>query len=480
MSDELSLMDATAQAELVRRGDLAPSDLLKHAIARIERIDPQINAVVVPLFDLALDAASGSIPEGPFRGVPFVLKDIGTCQGGLPQYRGNRVLREMDYRFPSDTPLGRRFRDAGFIVLGKTATPEFGFQPTTQSFESGPTRNPWDLDRSTSGSSGGSAAAVASGMVAVAHANDGGGSIRQPASWCGLVGLKPTRGRTSQGPAIGRLGAEHVVTKSVRDTAAILDAVHGPEAGDLHIAPPPLRPYVDELRADPGKLRIGVMTQVAHDGVDTDPECVAAVKRTAALLESLGHIVEDSFPARVFDEEFLANAENNYIGMARMTYEALWRSIGRRFGPQDVEPYTWARIGRADELRAIDFLESAKWLQSYASRVVSWWHTGFDLLLTPATGRPPALLTELVPPQDDPWWIDHNRFSQIRCFARPFNVTGQPCISLPLEMSSDGLPIGIQFVADMGREDLLIRLASQLEQASPWVGRLNSVIERFD
>ena len=260
--DELSTMDATAQAELVRRRELTPLELVDAAIARIERLNPTLNAVITPLFEDARKAAvSPDLPEGPFRGVPFLLKDIGAMQKGQPYYMGNRALRDADFRSPFDTPLGARFRAAGLITLGKTNLPEFGQQTTTQPLAFGATRNPWALDRSTSGSSGGSCAAVASGMVPMAHANDGGGSIRLPAAWCGLVGLKPSRGRVSD-PLDSLALAELAVSRTVRDVAAVLDAVHGSEPDDLFVAPPPNEKLQSRNRSGPG--------EAAHRSTDTD------------------------------------------------------------------------------------------------------------------------------------------------------------------------------------------------------------------
>src|ERR1700731_2413369 len=257
---ELSTMDATAQAELVRRRELPPLELVDAAIARIERVNPALNAVITPLYEEARAAAvSPDLPDGPFRGVPFLLKDIGAMQKGQPYYMGNRALREAGFRSPVDTPLGARFRSAGLITVGKTNLPEFGMQSTTQPLAFGPTHNPWKLDRSTSGSSGGSCAAVAAGLVPIAHANDGGGSIRLPAAWCGLVGLKPSRGRISD-PLDTFVLSELAVNRTVRDVAAVLDAVQGSEPGDLFVALPPVRSYRAEVGADPGKLRIGMLT----------------------------------------------------------------------------------------------------------------------------------------------------------------------------------------------------------------------------
>lgn len=469
---ELTDLDATGQAELVRAGEVSPEELIEAAILRIEKVDPAINAIVSPLFDYALkEASSPDLPGGPFRGVPFLLKDLGPGLAGLPVYEGNRVLREIGFYSKMDGPVAARFRNAGLIVMGKTATPEFGAQPTTQAIAFGPTRNPWDPSRSTSGSSGGAGAAVASGMVPMAHASDGGGSIRQPASWCGLVGLKPSRGRVPRGPLISRLGTELVVSRSVRDTAQALDCIEGPVTGDLYQLFRPERPYIEEAGAEPGKLRIGLTTKVDASGVDIHPESVRAAEDAGRLLESLGHEVEAAGPPRLFDDEFLETAEIDYGCMMRATVQAMWSALGRPLGPGEIEPYSWERIERMKETSAVEHVKARSWLQRYAIRIASWWEQGFDLLLTPSTGEPPAPLEELVPDEDDPWAIDHGRFSRIRCFVRPFNVTGHPGISLPLGWTKEGLPQGIQLVAAMGREDLLIRVASQLEAASPWTGR---------
>src|SRR5215472_236943 len=278
-------MDATAQAELVRQRELTPLELVDAAIARIERLNPTLNAVITPLFEDAREAAvSPDLPEGPFRGVPFLLKDIGAMQKGQPYYLGNRALRDADFRSPFDTPLGARFRAAGLITLGKTNLPELGQQTTTQPLAFGATHNPWALDRSTGGSSGGSCAAIAAGMVPVAHANDGGGSIRLPAAWCGLVGLKPSRGRISD-PLDTFILSELVVSRTVRDIAAVLDAVRGSEPGDLFVALPPIRSYGAEIGADPGKLRIGMLTRASFG--DIHPECLTGTLAAAKLLESL-------------------------------------------------------------------------------------------------------------------------------------------------------------------------------------------------
>jgi len=469
--NEWSTMDATAQAELVRRREFTPLELVDAAIARIERVNPAINAVITPLFEEARAAAvSRELPTGPFRGVPFLLKDIGAMQKGQPYYLGNRALRDLGFRSPFDTPLGARFRAAGFITVGKTNLPEFGMQTTTQPLAFGATHNPWNLDRSTSGSSGGSCAAVAAGMVPVAHANDGGGSIRLPAAWCGLVGLKPSRGRVSD-PLDMRELAELVVSRTVRDTAAVLDAVHGSEPGDLFLAPPPARSYITEVGADPGKLRIGILTRTSFGEIH--PECREATVATAKLLESLGHRVEESFPEALFDpaqETLLLAPLSRAVGHGIAL--ALGAVLGRPLTRDDVEPYSWFVVLQAEQPPVVfeEYLKAAGWLNQWARRVARWWSTGFDLLLTPAVCEPPATLVEMTPPEDKPWTL-LSKIQQQVFFTYPFNVTGQPAISLPLHWTAEGLPAGVQLVATIGREDLLIRVGAQLEQARPWSKR---------
>jgi len=466
---ELSTMDATAQAELVRRKELTPLELVDAAIARIEHLNPILNAVITPLYEEARAAAiSPDLPNGRFRGVPFLFKDIGAMQKGQPYYMGNRALRDAGFRSPFDTPLGARFRAAGFITLGKTNLPEFGLQSTTQPLAFGATRNPWALDRSTAGSSGGSCAAVAAGMVPVAHANDGGGSIRLPAAWCGLVGLKPSRGRISE-PLDTFVISELVVSRTVRDVAAVLDAVQGSEPGDLFMALPPARSYQAEVGADPGKLRIGILTRASFGEIH--PECFTATKTTAKLLESLGHEVEESYPEALLDpelrERIVPLARSTFAGVIRVLSEILGRPITR----DDVEPYTWSATELMPSVTADEYLAALQWLIGlWRRRVVQWWSGGFDLLLTPTIWEPPATLESMMPVEDK--WLELKaKIDRQVFFTSPFNLTGQPAISLPLHWTPEGLPVGVQLVGAMGREDLLIRVAAQLEQARPWIDR---------
>jgi len=475
MSDDFAQLDATAQAELVRAREVTAVELTEAAIARIEALNPEINAVIHELFEEGRQAAAGELPDGPFRGVPFLFKDIGAALAGQPYHLGTRVLKDIDFRIPVDTYLGQRFRDAGFVTIGKTNVPELGILPTTEPVAYGASRNPWDTTRSTGGSSGGSAAAVAAGMVAVAHANDGGGSIRIPAAANGLVGLKPTRQRISEGPLVGDnlsgLTAELVVAKSVRDAASILEAVHGPAPGDPYVAPPPARPYTDELEADPKGLRIGLMTKQVVPS-DVDPVVADAARRTGALLEGLGHSVEEIEPAQFgnFDGAWDTFMVRWMAGQAALATQ-LSALAGRELGPDDFEPVTWALIEGGRAKTAADYLLAVGHHQVISRAVAAWYEGGHDLLLTPTLGElPPPLGTFDASSGGDP--LEPMRRAQLTGgFCGPFNVTGQPAISLPLEQSEDGLPIGIQLAAPFGREDLLIALAAQLERARPWAER---------
>src|SRR5215212_3910298 len=381
MLDPFVTLDATAQAELVRRGEVQPIDLVNAAIARIERLNPMLNAVITPLFEQArAQAVAASLPTGPFRGVPLLLKDFLCHTAGDPYYEGMRFLRNLGWREISDTYLAAKFRAAGFIFVGKTNLPELALQATTDSAAFGPTRNPWDLSRSPGGSSGGSAAAVAAGLVPIAHANDGFGSLRIPASACGLVGLKPSRGRTSLGPArsAGLLGnlAEHVLTRSVRDTAAMLDLVSGAMPGDLFIAPPPKRRFLDEIHARPKQLRIGLLH---HDLVlkqVVSRDCVAAVEETGRLLEALGHHVELSFPPALTGPTGLGPALGIIAASGLAARLDAWSvRTGHVIGPTDVEPQIWARAEQGRTFSAVQVHAAAQRLTAGVMRVPEWWRT---------------------------------------------------------------------------------------------------------
>jgi amidase len=474
MADDLNLLDATAQAELVRSGEASPAELVEAATSRIEALNPGLNAVITPLFEKARAEAEDELPDGPFRGVPFLLKDLVAHSAGDPFHEGMRFLRDLGWTEERDTELVSRFRRAGFVICGKTNAPELGIVATTEPEAYGPTANPWDLSRSPGGSSGGSAAAVAAGMVAAAHANDGGGSIRIPAAACGLVGLKPSRGRVSMAPDFGDtisgLTVEHALCRSVRDAAAILDAIHGPAPGDPYVAPPPERAFSDEVGADPGRLRIGVTTAAPGASFTTDPDCLAAAEEAGRLLESLGHGVEESRPDGLDDPEYIPRFIDRWSSGVAWSLEYWSRKTGRVVTAADVEASTWALAEAGRQITAPDYLSAIEYQQLVSRRAAEWWARGFDLLLTPTMGEPPTRLGEFAPDPEDPS-TPIQRSVPVAGFTAFWNTTGQPAISLPLHWSADGLPIGVQLVAAYGREDLLIRVAAQLERAHPWADR---------
>ena len=464
MAEDLAWLDATAQAELVRNGELSPLELVEAAIARIEKVDAELNSVIHHTFDKAITAAKGELPDGPFRGVPFLVKDLYAGTGGDPMHNGTLVLKDANYVAPHDSWLVQRYRAAGFVVTGRTNTPEFGLVPTTEPISHGATHNPWNLDHTPGGSSGGSAAAVSAGLVPVAHASDGGGSIRIPASMCGLVGLKVTRGRITLGPDGDEslVSVHNVVTRSVRDTAAVLDATQGPGAGDAAIAPPPARPYVEELRADPGQLRVGLMA--TSPAGELHPDCEQAVRDAAALLERLGHHVEESHPA-VLDEPATAQTFGaRWCVQALRTLTATGQLVGRPLTADDVEPITWIMAEAGKGYSGLDYANAMYASAAFTRKVAAWWSDQrFDLLLTPTLGGPPPKLGELLDPNGGA-----QRVAELVPYTTHFNVTGQPAISLPLHWNDAGLPIGVQLAAAYGREDLLIRVAAQIEAAAPW------------
>jgi amidase len=474
-TDEFAALDATAQAALVRSGEVSALELVDAAIKRIERGNPALNAVIHPRFDRAREEAKGTLPDGPFRGVPFLLKDLDGYSAGDPYHAGNRALAQAGYIAPVDNHLTSKFRQAGLVILGRTNTPEFGLMPTTEPLAKGPTRNPWNLAHGTGGSSGGSAASVAAGFVPMAHAGDGGGSIRIPASACGLVGLKPSRGRHSVGPeageAWGGLVARMALTRTVRDCATILQAIQGAMPGDPYTAPHPIRPYPEELLSPGRRLRIGYTTVASDPSCITDAECVQAVTKTARQLEALGHHVEEARPAAwKSPESFEATLSHFMVAYGVWTAAELDRvgtMIGRPLTEDDVEPGTWIIAEPGRSATGLAYLAAIESFHNGSRETAKFWSDdGFDLLLTPTVPEPPPLLGQFH--DDNNPLAGLLRSSQIIPFVAPFNITGQPAISLPLHTSATGLPIGVQFVAASYREDLLLRVAAELETAMPW------------
>lgn len=475
MTQELSTLDATAQAGLVQSGEASPLELVDAAIARIEKLNPELNAVIHERFEAAREeAASPNLPDGPFRGVPFLLKDLGGNLADEPYHAGMQLLKRHEHRSSRDAWFTERVKRAGFVILGRTNTPELGVKPITEPLAYGPTRNPWDATCSPGGSSGGASAAVASGMVPVAHASDGGGSIRIPASHAGLVGLKPTRGRSSFGPDVGDrwngFSVELAVTKSVRDTAGVLDATQGPGPGDPYYAAPPSQAYAESLGRNPGHLRIGLLDHGPR-GIEIDPECAEAAHKTAEALRELGHEVEESHPESLESNDFGSGIATVIMCNTARALDAWGETLGVEVGPDDVEPMTWALAEIGRKMTASEYLRHIECVQALSRETAAWWQSGFDLLLTPTCGAPPPRIGGLEDPDAVNPLAAFAKSAAFAIFTSPFNATGQPGISLPMHWSAAGLPIGAQLVADYGCEDLLIAVASQLEEARPWNDR---------
>jgi amidase len=461
-------LDGIAQAELVRRREVSPLELVDAAIERIERVDPPLNSVVTPLFEAARETASGPLPAGPLSGVPFLVKDLGCGQAGVRQTNGSRALR--DYVPTRDSPLVTRYRDAGLVIIGRTSTPEFGNHSTTEPVLFGPTRNPWDLERTTGGSSGGSAAAIAAGLTSIASGGDGAGSLRIPASCCGVFGFKPSRGRVSGAPggdSIGNLAIRHAMSRSVRDNAALLDVAAQPEPGDPFVAPPPKGTFLAEAGREPGRLRIA---WTATPAIDTtiDAECVAAVRVTAELLEDLGHDVVEGAPA--LDGEVIVGSLLA-VWAAHNLEDALdcERLLGRPLEADELEITTWELVEHGRSLTALDLLAAMAAFRS-TTRTIGAFFEDHDLWLTPTLARPPEPLGVLNQSSGSAlgWQRMDSGFNPFNPWA---NISGCPSMSLPMHWSADGLPIGVLATARYGDEATLFRLAAQLEAARPWADR---------
>lgn len=478
-------MDATAQVALVREGTVTPAELVQAAVARAEKSNPALNAIVHPRFDAAVHDATAGPPDGPLHGVPMALKDLDGFEAGQPYHGGMRALADAGFVPRADTWLTQRFRSMGAVSIGRTNVPELGLVPSTEPLLYGPSHNPWDLGRSPAGSSGGSAAAVAAGIVPLAHAGDGGGSIRLPAAACGLVGLKPSRGRITMGPEAGEAWAglvgRFVLSRTVRDTAAVLQAVAGPGPGDPYRAPPPSAPYPSLLERPPAALRVAWTVQPPDPAVPVDPEIVAAVEATAGVLEAAGHGVERRDPRGWGDGEQHATFAERFVqALAAWTAGELANLAalaGTTIDQDGVEPGTWllAEMGRS--LTATQYLDALGHLNSFARQLGTWWdESGIDLLVTPSCPELPWTLGQFVSTSENPL-VGMLRSAPIVSFAVPFNVSGQPAMSLPLGWSAAGLPIGVQLVAAQGREDLLLSVAAQLEQSLPWAQRRPAIAE---
>ncbi|HWN28832.1 MAG TPA: amidase family protein [Actinomycetospora sp.] len=466
-ADQYADLDATGLAALLREGRVSSEEVQEAATAALDAVGPRVNALVGKRFDAPLDHAA----DGPFAGVPFAIKDLILHATGVPQTAGSRMLGP-GVPMPADTHLMARFRRAGLATLGVTATPELGFNATTEPVATGPVRNPWDTTRSPGGSSGGSAALVAARALPVAHASDGGGSIRIPAAACGLVGLKPSQGRTSPGPDYADpllgMGIEFVVTRTVRDCAGLLDAVHGHEPGDRYLLPDPVRPYADEVGAGSRRLRVAVQTTPFSGSGSVDPRCTEATEAVARTLEGLGHAVEVAGPsldAEAFDAANLV-AWTSFLADG---VDGLAAALGVEPGPDVLEAATLACADHGRGLRAAD-LYAADRVFNATRRAVAAFHEQYDVVLTPTMNVPNTPLGHLD--QDDPsrdarGWYDH--IFSTAGFTALSNVTGNPAISLPLGRTEEGWPVGVQVMAPYGDESTLLALAADLERTVPWV-----------
>lgn len=479
--------DALGLAELVTAGEVSAAELLEAAISRAGQVNPRINALVIPMFEQARSRVREPL-AGPFAGVPFLIKDIIQDYAGVPATSGSRALR--DWKPPSHASYTQRCLDAGLVIFGKTATPELALKGITESKAWGVTRNPWNLDHTPGGSSGGAAAAVAAGILPMAGANDGGGSIRIPAACCGLFGLRPSRGRVPLGPRMGEAwegaSSDLVVSRSVRDSAAMLDALQGADIGAPFEIRAPERPYLQEVARDPGRLRIAFSTR-SPIGTEVDPQCVAALEETARLLERLGHRVEEAQP----EVDGLALARcyiTMYMGNVAATVAEIVAETGAREADFETDTRTFALLGRA--LPAGDYVRIRRQWNDFA-RALGRFFTCHDLYLTPTLAAPPLRIGEL----ELPAWqraaqklvlglragglllksgivdqLARDSLAKVP-FTQLSNLTGTPSMSVPLQWTQEGLPLGSHFIAPFGEEARLLRLAAQLEQVQPWAQR---------
>jgi len=467
--EEFAGYDGLGLAQLVRRREVSPAELLDVAISQVEARNPELNAVICRLYDQARGAIAAGLPDGPFTGVPYLLKDIGAHYEGAVTSNGSLLFK--DNVVDHDSEITVRLKRGGLVIFGKTNTPEMGLAPSTEPRLFGPTRNPWRLTHTAGGSSGGSAAAVAAGMVPMAHASDGGGSIRIPASCCGVFGLKPTRARNPMGPDAGEgwgsASTAHAVTRTVRDSAALLDVTSGPDVGDPYWAPPPARPFLDEVGRDPGRLRIAV-TVTPWNGQPVHAECAEATMATARLCERLGHHVEEARP----DIDAKAHGTATFTLVCaniRAALETRAAALGRELAASDVERLTWARATDGYRARASEYARSMTMIHR-VGRQIARFFTRYDALLTPTMCQPPRPLGLL-----DLMTDNEEAYTQavLGCiaFTSVFNSAGCPAMSVPLGWSRDGLPLGVQFAAPFGDEAGLFRLGAQLEAAQPWLDR---------
>jgi amidase len=466
---EYERYDATGLADLVRRRQISPGELLEAAIERVEARNTAVNAVTMPLYDYGRAAIAKGLPDGPFTGVPFLMKDLSAAIGGVPMTRSSRFFADAPAP-TADSEHVARLKRAGLVIFGRTNTCELGLSLTCEPQMHGPTRNPWDLTRISGGSSGGAAAAVGARMLPMAHATDGFGSIRAPAACCGLVGLKPTRGRNTMAPGLGEgLGGcsiEHAVSLSVRDSATLLDATCGPGPGDPYVAPPPARPFTQEVGADPGALRIA-FTSLTPNGSKVETESLRVLAEVARLCADLGHRVAEADPAieraAVIPTFLTLAAANTVVNLASHPTK------GRPAQATEVETVTWATAKLGEKISSADYVRATQAAHRLGRQMAAF-HADWDVLLTPGLATVPVKLgwIDMMMGDVDEYWRRVFAFSP---FTVWFNLTGQPAMMLPIGRSAEGLPIAVQLVARYGDEATLFRLAAQLEAARPWFER---------
>lgn len=466
LPEEYARYDALGLAALIQNRDVSAEELLDSAIDAVDRVNPKINAIIHRFEEHARQNIAAGLPDGPFHGVPFALKDLFMYYAGYPTGNGSRFWDGFVPQASSELFL--RYARAGFVIFAKTSTPELGLNVTTEPLLHGATRNPWNLDYSTGGSSGGAAAAVAAGILPLAHASDSGGSIRIPASCCGLFGLKPSRGRMPLGPergeSSGGLGTAHAVGISVRDSAALLDATAGPDAGAPYGIAPPTGSWLSQTDRDPAQLRIGMV--ISHPrGGSIDASCRAATLAAAALCSGLGHEVEECvLPVNMIE---LADAAALLVASTtRAAIEARTREFGCKPSPDNLEPVTWRAFETAGRITGADFVQAQAAFHR-AGRAIAALHDRYDVILTPMLAKSPARIGELAIGDKD-FYEYRNKIADYSPFSALSNMTGAPAMSVPLFWSDDGLPIGVQFIGRFGDEATLFALAAQLERAQPW------------
>ncbi len=473
ISDLYDTSDAVGLADLVRRGEILPDELLDEALRRVEQLNPRLNAVTLLQEGVARRLIAEGLPEGPLAGVPFLLKDLGAEAIDFPSNNGSRLFANT--RYARDSAIYARLKAAGLVTFGRTTSPEGGIGPTTESaVYGGPTRNPWNPEHTAGGSSGGAGAAVAAGIVPAAHGSDGGGSVRIPASSCGLFGFKATRARLPDGPYVGEgwagMAIDGFLTRSVRDTAVLLDATHGPDLGAPYVAPPLEAGFSAALARRDGPLRIALVTTTLT-GAPIHPECRAAVEQTARLLEELGHHVEEALPAA--DTSGMMAAWTKIVACgSRLSIESAVRRRGQPLQADEIEGIARGAMAYARTVSGSDYLEAINAVHAYGREMAAFFEN-HDILLTATLAEPPAPLGRFNHTSED--YVDYRMGPRgvfaYSPFTAAFNASGQPAASLPLHWTMDGLPVGVHLAAAFGRDEMLLGLCARIEEAQPWSGR---------